>query len=88
MVLQSLYTEVLIPLEVCQEILTGGRTNFAVAEFEAANWLQKRSQPLTISPSFSVKTAIEKMRDRNIRLSQTVIDFALREAGECELNLD
>lgn len=30
----------------------------------------------------SIKTAIQKMLDRNIRLSQTVIEFALKEAGE------
>lgn len=33
-------------------------------------------------PAFSVKTAIAKMRQHNIRLSQTVIDFALKQAGE------
>lgn len=32
--------------------------------------------------SLSIKTAIKKMLDRNIRLSQTVINFALKEAGE------
>ncbi|MFP5269407.1 hypothetical protein [Coleofasciculus sp.] len=32
-VLQSLYTQVLVPLEVCQEILAGGSSGFAVAEF-------------------------------------------------------
>lgn len=31
---------------------------------------------------FSVKTAIQKMVNHNIRLSQTVIDFAIKEAGE------
>jgi hypothetical protein len=29
-----------------------------------------------------MKSAIEKMLDRNIRLSETVINFALKEAGE------
>jgi predicted nucleic acid-binding protein len=32
--------------------------------------------------SLSMKSAIEKMLDRNIRLSETVINFALKEAGE------
>lgn len=40
-VLQSLYNQVLVPFEVCQEIRAGGASGFAVAEFEAANWLQK-----------------------------------------------
>ena len=33
-------------------------------------------------PSLSVKEAIANMLGRNIRLSQTVIDFALKQAGE------
>jgi predicted nucleic acid-binding protein len=49
-VLQSLYTQVLVPFEVCQEILVGGSSGFAVAEFEAATWLQKQQTPLNISP--------------------------------------
>ncbi len=32
----------------------------------------------------SIKTAIQKMLNYNIRLSQTVIDVALKEAGEIE----
>jgi predicted nucleic acid-binding protein len=136
----NLYTEVLIPFEVCQEILSGGTAGFAVNEFQAATWLQKQTHPLVISPFLlnsldigeasviqlaldksiqtvcideavgrriarlnglsltgsigillrakregyllSIKTAIQKMLERNIRLSQTVIDFALKEAGE------
>lgn len=49
-VLRSLYTEVLVPLEVCQEITAGGRDGFAVAEFEAAHWLLKKDNYLNISP--------------------------------------
>jgi predicted nucleic acid-binding protein len=37
-----LYTEVLVPFEVCQEILSGGISGFAVNEFQAATWLQKK----------------------------------------------
>lgn len=48
--LQSLYNHVLVPFEVCQEILTGGSSGFAIAEFEAATWLQKQQTPLNISP--------------------------------------
>ncbi len=49
-ILRSLYTEVLVPFEVGQEITAGGRDSFAVAEFEAANWLQKKDNYLNISP--------------------------------------
>lgn len=139
-VLQSLYTQVLVPFEVCQELFAGGSSAFAVAEFEAAHWLQKQSTPLEISPllinsldrgeaaviqlainegiqtvcidetvgrrvarlsglsltgsigillrakregyTFSMQEAIECMRNRGIRLSDTVIAFALEQARE------
>ncbi|MGF2037027.1 MAG: DUF3368 domain-containing protein [Nostoc sp. CmiVER01] len=136
----QLYTQVLVPFEVCQELLAGGASGFAVAEFEAATWLQKWQTPLNISPLLlnsldlgeasviqlalneSIQTvcinetvgrriarlsgltltgsigillrakqegypvlmqqAIERMRNRGIRLSETVIAVALRQAGE------
>ncbi len=49
-ILRSLYDRVLVPFEVSQEILAGGTTGFAIAEFEAANLLQKWSAPLARSP--------------------------------------
>jgi len=139
-VLQSLYTNVIVPFEVSQEILIGGTTGLSVTEFQADFWLKKQSVPVNISPillnsldigeasviqlalnknistvcideavgrriarlsglavtgsigillrakkegyPLSIKTAIEKMLNHNIRLSQRVIDFALKEAGE------
>ncbi|MDY6802872.1 MAG: DUF3368 domain-containing protein [Cyanobacteriota bacterium] len=138
--LELLYDRVLVPFEVCQEILAGGDRQFAVAEFEAATWLQKWQTPLAIAPfllnsldigeaaviqlamneniktvcidettgrriaklsglsitgsigillrakregyPLSIKTAIQGMRDRGIRLSESLIAFALEEAGE------
>jgi predicted nucleic acid-binding protein len=138
--LQTLYAQVHVPFEVSQEIGRGGTTNFAVAEFEQATWLQKQDTPLQISPwlrnsldlgeasviqlalnlsintvcideaigrriarlsglsltgsigillkakrrnpEISVKAAIDRMLSHNIRLSQTVIDFALKTANE------
>jgi len=139
-VLQSLYTNVIVPFEVSQEILIGGTTGLGVTEFQADFWLQKQTVPVNIYPillnsldigeasviqlalnknistvcideavgrriarlsglavtgsigillrakkegySLSIKNAIEKMLNHNIRLSQRVIDFALKEAGE------
>lgn len=49
-ILQLLYSQVLVPFEVCQEIYAGGSSGFAVKEFGAASWLQKRSIPLFIAP--------------------------------------
>jgi predicted nucleic acid-binding protein len=48
--LQSLYTEVFVPFEVCQEIEKGGLSGFSVAEFKAAHFLHKLDKPLIISP--------------------------------------
>ena len=139
-VLESLYTNVLVPFEVSQEILIGGTTGLGVTEFQADFWLQKQTVPVNIYPillnsldigeasviqlalnknistvcideavgrriarlsglavtgsigillrakkegyPLSIKTAIEKMLNHNIRLSQRVIDFALKEADE------
>ena len=138
--LQSLYTQVLVPFEVRQDFLAGGSSRFAVTEFETANWLQKQQTPLNISPlllnsldrgeaaviqlainenvpivcidevagrrvarlsglsltgsigillrakregyPFSMQQAISQMLNRGIRLSPTVINFALEQAGE------
>lgn len=140
--LQSLYQEIWVPFEVAEEILAGGISGFAIAEFQQATWLNKQTTPLQVSPfllnsldlgeasviqlainqgiktvcidesvgrriarlnglsltgsigillkfkqknpSFSVKLAIENMLNYNIRLSQRVINFALRESGETE----
>ena len=46
--LETLYSRVLVPYEVCQELLSGGPENFAVAEFQRAIWLDKQTAPLTI----------------------------------------
>jgi len=45
-VLQLLYHEVLVPFEVCQEVLAAGSNGFAVKEFENATWLRKQSTPI------------------------------------------
>lgn len=138
--LTSLYEQVFVPFEVCQEVLRGGTNQFAVPEFEQATWLKKQTSSLKISPyllnsldlgeasviqfaldqnlstvcidepvgrrvarlsglnltgsvgillkaktedpSLSVRNAIDSMLNHNIRLSQTVINFALTQAGE------
>lgn len=138
--LEDLYEQVWVSLEVCQEIAQGGSSNFAIAQFEQATWLNKYQTPQQIPPlllnsldlgeasviqlalerqiqtvcidevvgrriarlsglsvtgsigvllkakpyhpELSVRGAIAKMLNHNIRLSQTVIDFALQQAGE------
>ena len=49
-VLRLLYIEVMVPFEVCQELLTGGAHSFAVAQFNEADWLKKCPNALKISP--------------------------------------
>ena len=46
----QIYRRVWVPFEVWQEISAGGAAQFAVAEFEAAHWLQKRTSPLHLAP--------------------------------------
>ena len=140
--LEALYDKVWVPFEVCQEILHGGRSQFAVSQFEQATWLYKQTTALAVSPlllntldlgeasviqlaldhniatvcideavgrrvarlsgltltgsigillkakqkdpSLSIKSAIDNMLSHKIRLSQTVINIALRQANEME----
>lgn len=48
--LNKLYQSVLVPFEVCEEIHEGGKTNFAIAEFETADFLEKQTKATVISP--------------------------------------
>jgi predicted nucleic acid-binding protein len=54
-ILDVLYRQVLVPFEVCQEILQGSASGFAVSEFEQATFLQKWQMPLR-SPHFLSRT--------------------------------
>lgn len=47
-ILKTLYEEVYIPFEVCDEIMKGGATGFAIKEFEQATWLSKQKNKITI----------------------------------------
>jgi len=136
----KIYKRVCVPLEACGEITIGEASRFAAREFEAAHWLEKWKQPLSLSAMllnsldvgeasviqlalnerirtvcidesagrrmarlngllvtgsvgvllrarregypFSMREALQRMKSRGIWLSQSVEDFALREAGE------
>ena len=47
-ILHGLYSRIIVPFEVCGEILAGGKSGFAVPEFQAAAFLEKQSSPATI----------------------------------------
>ncbi len=48
--LRSLYSEVIVPHEVCSEIAAGGANGFGVAEFNRATWLLKWPVPVKPIP--------------------------------------
>ena len=48
--LDVLYKRVLVSLEVAQEIEAGGTKGFGIIEFKKSNFLEKCTNPLTISP--------------------------------------
>ena len=47
-ILRGLYSRIVVPLEVCGEILVGGSTGFAVTEFHAATFLAKQDNATAI----------------------------------------
>jgi predicted nucleic acid-binding protein len=49
-VLKVLYDQTVAPFEVSREILAGGVSGFAVAQFEEAQWLQRWPRPVEIVP--------------------------------------
>ncbi len=49
-ILRSLYEQVVVPYEVCQELLDGGASGFGVKVFCEADFLVKNCQPSAIQP--------------------------------------
>ncbi len=49
-VVNSLFSRVVVPAEVCQEIAAGGRTQCAREEFAAAAGFERRSTPTPLPP--------------------------------------
>lgn len=47
--LEQLYDRVVVPFEVSQEILVDSASRFAAAEFENANWLDKKANATRVS---------------------------------------
>jgi len=48
--LSSMYEQILVPFEVCREMASGGKTGFAISEFNAATFLRRQKASLDISP--------------------------------------
>lgn len=47
-ILRGLYSRIVVTFEVSGEIAAGGKSGFAVSEFQAANFLDKMSNPTSI----------------------------------------
>jgi predicted nucleic acid-binding protein len=56
-VLRPLFGRIIVPAEVCQEVMAGGRTQFARPEFVAATWLEQRTAPTALTPY--LRTALD-----------------------------
>jgi predicted nucleic acid-binding protein len=74
-ILETLYDQVIVPFDVGEEIMTGGASGFAVAQFEEAQWLQCRLQPIDIEPYLlnllerGQASVIQLARGENINLN-------------------
>ena len=49
-VLRSLYTRVVVPYEVAEEIRVGGKDAFGLDVFEQASWLEISHSPVVLPP--------------------------------------
>ncbi|MGA1871995.1 MAG: DUF3368 domain-containing protein [bacterium] len=79
-ILQSLYNRVLVPAEVCQEVLENGPDRFAVAQFENASWLQKWPDLLDIPLFLSNCLDIGEASVIHLALSEKIQTVCIDEA--------
>ncbi len=49
-VLRTLYTRVVVPYEVAEEIRSGGSDAFGLDVFEQASWLEIKPNPIILQP--------------------------------------
>ncbi len=71
--LRALYNGVIVPYEVCKEVMAGGAKGFAIPEFMSATWLTKIDDPITI-PAF-LKNTLDVGESSNI---QTAIERGIK----------
>jgi len=79
-ILKSLYKDVLVPFEVCAEILQGGSSSFAVNEFQDAAWLLKQSAPQIIGPFLNQTLDIGEASVVQIALQKNISTVCIDEA--------
>ena len=71
--LRFLYSRVVVPYEVAQEIRVGGRNAFGVDVFESASWLEIGSAPVALAPY--LQNALDRGEASVI---QTALDLGLQ----------
>ncbi|BFM38195.1 DUF3368 domain-containing protein [Synechocystis sp. LKSZ1] len=80
-ILGELYETVFVTYEVGQEILTGGKLGFGIAEFEQAKSLQRLDKPLQIMPfllnSLDLGEASVIQLSLNLGIATVCIDEAI-----------
>jgi len=70
-VLNTLYSRVVVPFEVAEEIKVGGKDAFGVDVFEQSSWLEIKPKPITLQPY------LQNQLDRG---EASVIQTALQES--------
>lgn len=80
-VLRTLYHKVLVPYEVCKEIMAAGRSGFAIKEFDDASWwLHKWSRPLEIAPFLRNSLDIGEASVIQLAVNETIDTVCIDEA--------
>lgn len=92
-VLKFLYSRVVVPLEVAEEVRAGGRQSFGVDAFNGAEWLEIQTEPVVLQPflqnSLDRGEASVIQTAMNLGLPLVCIDEAAgrRVARLCDLSL-
>lgn len=79
-ILKGLYKDVLVPFEVCSEILQGGPSLFAVNEFQDAAWLLKQPVAQIISPFLNQTLDIGEASVVQLALQKNISTVCIDEA--------
>ena len=56
-ILRALYTKVVVPYEVAQEIKAGGKESFGLDIFQQSSWLTINDEPVVLPPYLQLTAA-------------------------------
>lgn len=79
-ILQHLYSRVVVPLEVCEEIMAGGPSGFATPEFHAAQFLDMSPRPAMIGTFLRNTLDIGEASVIQTALDRTITTVCIDEA--------